>query len=375
MIQNRNRFTYPSTRRGFVTGVTSSLLMGRGMMSARAASHPARRLVYLFLSGGASQLETWDPKPGAAGGGPFGAVDTTVSGVRISELMPRMAKQMHRVALVRSLNSEGFGDGHDGAGILCGRKPQEGFRFPTLCEIAARGLGHESRVPALVELQSTDAYRFESRAAAPNSPRAATTALVTDGAVTLAAAEAAAVVESRLGLPERDIERYGSTELGRFCAQARRLVEAGVPVVKIRHHWWDTHAEHFERHAGLVRQLDVALSTLLQDLHDRGLLEETLVVVASEFGRSPEINRFGGRDHWTRAWSVALAGAGVSGGVVVGRTSEDGRGVVEQEVTPADLHRTCLHTLGIHGDQARYDGGRAIPLAEPSARVVGELVV
>lgn len=368
------------TRRQVLGGVAGGLLGSLTAKTTRAeVAREPRRLVYLFLSGGASQLETWDPKPGSATGGPFGAISTTAPGVQISGLLPNLGKQMRHLALVRSVNSSAFGEEHLGEGVLTGRMPHGTVRFPTLPEIAAARLASPRQVlPAYVELQSTDAFRFESRAAECPLGPGAQPILVTNGkleATGKAVEELLAlrdILDSR-GLAPRDQERYGESDLGRHLSQARRLLEAGVPVVKIRHTWWDTHAEHFEGHRKLGGELDRALSALVHDLHDRGLLESTLVVVASEFGRSPQFNRHGGRDHWPHAWSAALAGAGIRGGTVVGRTSPDGGEVVEREVTPAHLHHTCLRALGIDPDLTVQVGGRSSPLADPSGALIREL--
>jgi uncharacterized protein (DUF1501 family) len=361
-------------------GLAGGLLGGLfGGVARAAAPGEPRRLIYLFLSGGASQLETWDPKPGAATGGPFGVIPTSAPGVQVSELLPGLARTMQHVALVRSVNSAAFGVGHLGEGVLTGRTPHASLRYPTLPEIAAAYLPRSARaLPAYVELQSTDAFRFESQVAACPLGVEASPLLMTAGQLAAGSRGPEELIACRdlLGphrSGDREQEQYGASELGQHCWQALRLAEGGVPVVKIRHTWWDTHAEHFEGHRRLTAELDHALSALLQDLHDHGLLESTLVVVASEFGRSPALNVQGGRDHWPHAWSVALAGAGVRGGTVVGRTSPDGREVVEREVTPAHLHHTCLRALGLDPDLTVSVGGRVVPLADPSAAPIREL--
>lgn len=370
-MESQNRLSQSSagivTRRQVLGGLAGGLLCGMAGPGtpARAAGAP-RRLIYLFLSGGASQLETWDPKPGMATGGPFGAVRTSVPGVQVSELLPSLARQMHHLALVRSVNSTAFGAEHLGEGVLTGRVPQPERRYPTLAEIAASQLPVTgSALPSYVELQSTDAFRYESQALESPLGAGAQPLLVTAGQFAAGARgpeELLAVREllATRKLADRERAAYGESDLGRHCLQARRLVEGGVPVVKIRHTWWDTHAEHFDSHRRLTAELDLALSALLQDLADRGLLESTLVVVASEFGRSPQLNRHGGRDHWPQAWSVALAGAGLRGGTVVGRTSPDGREVVEREVTPAHLHHTCLEALGLDSGHTFAGGAQVL---------------
>jgi uncharacterized protein (DUF1501 family) len=171
----------------------------------------------------------------------------------------------------------------------------------------------------------------------------------------------------------RDLERYGSSNLARHCLLARRLAEAGVAVVKVRHTWWDTHADNFEGHRALTRDLDHALSLLIGDLHDRGMLEETLVLTTSEFGRTPTISSELGRDHWPNAWSVTLAGGGIAGGAVIGATNEDGTAVTDRMVTPADLHQTYYRALGIDPRKTYTVGSRPVYLADETAAPIHEL--
>src|SRR5207302_10526305 len=127
-------------------------------------------------------------------------------------------------------------------------------------------------------------------------------------------------------------DRYGRTDFGQHALIARRLLEAGVPMVKVARAWWDSHTDNFESHRELVAELDHVMSTLLLDLEDRGLLESTLVLTLSEFGRTPEINKDLGRDHFAAAWSCSFAGCGIKGGVVHGKTDANGKTVVEDKV-------------------------------------------
>ena len=172
----------------------------------------------------------------------------------------------------------------------------------------------------------------------------------------------------------KDLDRYGPTSLARHCLLARRLVEAGVSVVKVRHTWWDTHADNFEGHRCLTLDLDHALSTLLQDLSERGLLQRTLVLTTSEFGRTPQISAELGRNHWPNAWSLTLAGCGVPGGAVIGKTNADGTAVTDRRVTPADLHHTYYALLGIDPKKRYYMGVRPVFLADEHGKAIKELV-
>jgi len=172
--------------------------------------------------------------------------------------------------------------------------------------------------------------------------------------------------------PESVRRRYGETDFQHHCLQARRLVEAGVPFVKIRRQWWDTHSENFDCHRELAPDLDRGFSVLLEDLEERGLLERTLVVVMSEFGRTPEINDNNGRDHFGNCWTVAFAGCGVKSGQVFGRSSDDGSEAVEDEVGPSDIFATVYHALGIDPQKEYVANDRPIMLTdhgEPIARL------
>src|SRR5262249_30226064 len=140
--------------------------------------------------------------------------------------------------------------------------------------------------------------------------------------------------------PAKLRDRYGRSPFGEQCLLARRLIEAGVPVVKVARGWWDSHHDNFESHRDLVPDFDHVLSVLLTDLQDRGVLDSTLIIILSEFGRTPVINRDMGRDHFAAAWSVALAGAGVRGGTIYGTTDDDGKTVKDGEANASDLAAT-----------------------------------
>jgi uncharacterized protein (DUF1501 family) len=173
--------------------------------------------------------------------------------------------------------------------------------------------------------------------------------------------------------PAKARELYGGHDFGRHCLLARRLLEAGVTFVKVTHAEYDTHHENFDFHIEQMGEFDRTFATLVEDLAQRGLLETTLVVVMSEFGRTPAINRNYGRDHWSRAWSVALGGCGIKGGAVVGRTNADGTAVTDREVSSAHLFHTYFRAAGVR-KKNYYVDGRPIPLADPEAGPIKELL-
>jgi uncharacterized protein (DUF1501 family) len=174
--------------------------------------------------------------------------------------------------------------------------------------------------------------------------------------------------------PRPVAERYGTHEFGRHCLLARRLLEQGITFVKVTHTNYDTHHENFDFHIEQLGEFDRTFATLLDDLALRGMLESTLVVVMSEFGRTPRINRNLGRDHWSRAWSVALAGAGVRGGAVVGRTNPGGTAVTDRQVNAGHLFHTYFRALGLNGHRNHHVNGRPIPMADPQAAPINEIL-
>jgi hypothetical protein len=375
----------------------------------------------LWLAGGASQLETWDPKPGRPTGGPFRAINTSVPGVQISELMPEMAKRMNHTAIIRSLNTKN-GD-HGGAARLMhlGRRDEPNLKYPDMGAVVARELGRaDSQVPDYVSFYTAtegrgsslgqsgflgaryDAMSLTTDQIPPNlrrleqisdidhQDRAALRDLLSERFVrgrstgTVASHnEAYARVrglmasESLLDVSRESQtmrDKYGATLFGEQCLIARRLVEAGVPFVKVSRAWWDSHGQNFETHLELVTELDRVMAALLDDLHDRGLLENTLVVTLSEFGRTPSINASLGRDHFGTAWSASLSGCGVRGGTVYGETDEDGHKVKDGEIGAAELFATIFQAVGINHKKDYHVGARPIPLTDPGTKPVTEVL-
>jgi uncharacterized protein (DUF1501 family) len=174
--------------------------------------------------------------------------------------------------------------------------------------------------------------------------------------------------------PEKVRHAYGPTQFGEQVLVARRLVEAGVPFVRVGRAWWDSHGQNFETHAELVPELDHVMAALLDDLHDRGLLENTLVITLAEFGRTPQINASLGRDHFASAWSMSLSGAGVVGGSAYGQTDETGNKVKDGEVGAAQVFATIYNALGIKHDKNYYVGSRPVPLTDPGTKPIKEVL-
>ncbi len=380
-----------------------------------------RHVLLLWLAGGSSQLETWDPKPGRPTGGPFKAIPTSVPGIHISELMPKTAKLMDKVAIVRSLDTRVADHGQAAELVQRGRRPVGEIAYPDFGTVLAKELGQQdSIVPDYVALYlATEGQRWGrpdagflggryaamslERSLRPENidlpqglsdkdhserehlrqylsdrfNRERDAAEVVGYNSTYARVRGLMRSDALFDLgrePDKVRARYGKTEFGQQCLIARRLIEAGVPMVKVSRAWWDSHADNFESHRELVAELDHVMSTLLLDLDERGLLKDTLVLTLSEFGRTPTINKDVGRDHFASAWSCSFAGCGIKGGAVHGRSDADGKTVADGKVGAGDVTATIFKAVGISPKKSYYVGPRPIPLspedAEPIATVL-----
>jgi uncharacterized protein (DUF1501 family) len=414
------------SRRQFMAGTAAGAV---GMLGFRDMLTPAnatelrrqdKRVLVIFLAGGVSQLETWDPKPGTNTGGPFQAIPTTVPGVHISELLPYTANQAHRLAIVRGVNTAEDDHGKGAYIMQTGRRPIPAERYPHFGSVVAKLLGNEdSPLPGYIHVSPRGESGFNRNDAAFLGPRYASVTL-SDGAppanllrpptlteladmernelrarlnnrftqtrrsadteaYTNSFAQATQVMQRRnlfdLSQEAHNIRaRYGTHEFGRHCLLARRFLEAGVSFVKVTHSNYDTHHENFDFHIEQLGEFDKTFATLLDDLNQRGLLERTLVVVMSEFGRTPTINRNFGRDHWSRAWSIALAGCGVRGGACIGRTNDNGTLVTDRQVHGGHLFHTYFRALGLNPTRNHHHEGRPIPMADPQAAAITEVL-
>ncbi len=420
------------TRRGFLGGLatagasafasdmTSLNVLGAPDLSADLLKNQ-KRVIMLWLAGGASQLETWDPKPGAATGGPYRSIQTNVPGIRISELMPKMAKRMKDTCIIRSLNTRNGDHGSGAMMMMRGRVNESNLAYPDLGAVIAKEFGiPDSPAPDNVSFY----FATEGRSMAPgatgflgsryapmemykgNVPenmrkpanindvdhreraelRDALSKHFEEGRAAYALdshTEAYKRVRGLMGSeklfdiskePQKMRDRYGPTLFGQQTLIARRLVEAGVPFVRVGRAWWDSHGQNFETHSEMVPELDHVMATLLDDLEERGLLKNTLVVTLAEFGRTPSINSSLGRDHFANAWSCSLSGAGIKGGSVYGKTDPTGNKVIEGEIGAAQLFATIYKALGINPQKNYYVGSRPVPLTNPGTKAVREVL-
>lgn len=403
---------------GLLAGSAATALGRAGTAPAPVASELAtgqKRLMVIFLHGGVSQLESWDPKPGTDTGGPFLAIPTSVPGLHVSELLPHTARVMHHLAVVRGVNTAEDDHGKGAYLIDTGRRETPAARYPGLgCAVSKLVAPEEAAVPSFVRIAGgydagaaflgprhagvgvgaggapanlhlpqgltpeIDAQRHALRRAADQRFAARRRTAETE-AYGLSFEQATRLLERREMFdlsrePEADHERYGKHDFGQQCLMARRLLEQGVTCVKVSHTNYDTHNENFDFHLEQLGEFDRTFACLVSDLVDRGLWSSTLLLVLSEFGRTPHINHLLGRDHWSKAWSVVLGGRGIQAGAVLGRTNDNGTEVVERQVNAAELHHTYLHALGVDTKASYEIDGKELPVADPAHEPIRELL-
>jgi len=402
-------------RRGFMKvgmGGLLSLLFAQWLdpraVWAQGRPPKAKNCILLWMNGGPSHIDTFDPKPGASTGGPFQAIKTRVPGIEICEHLPQLAEQAHHLAILRSMTSkEG---NHQRAQYLMhtGYAPNPTIEHPSMGAWANHEIGDPNfDLPNFVSIsgpsigagflgvqygpfvvqnpaqplqnvaypRNVNAGRFDQRRAALEvleSQFAAETGDVKVKGRQSVYAKAIRMMRSpRLKAfdlsdePEAVRAAYGDNNFGRGCLMARRLVEAGVKFVEVVLDGWDTHQNNFERSKRLMNTLDPAMSALLKELAERRLLDSTLVIWMGEFGRTPRINGNDGRDHYPQAWSAVLAGGGVRGGLAYGQTDEQGAKVVDKPVAVPDFFATVATLLGMNPSKTLMTPvGRPISLTE-----------
>lgn len=368
---------------------------------AADASRTTKRCIVLWMGGGPSQMETFDPKPGAVTGGPTRSIATSAAGIEIAEHLPHLARRMDRLSIVRGLTSpEGDHDRgeyflHTGypyvqafprptlGAVVSHENPRADF--PLFVSVGARGLGPAymgpDHAPFAVEnpaqavqlitglrarrgaLRSLEGFSlaFDERHLDSSLERRRTSLQRVERLLTTPFVKALDVSRA----PDSDRARYGESEFGQRCLLARRLLEAGVKFVEVAHGGWDTHADNFNSVARLCGEIDHPWSVLIDDLRASGLWEETIVVWMGEFGRTPQINGNNGRDHFPQVTPVVLGGGGLKGGTVVGRTNATGLEVAEGPVKVPDLFATLFAALGIDPQhEFRTEFGAVAPASD-----------
>ncbi|MDG0993137.1 MAG: DUF1501 domain-containing protein [Akkermansiaceae bacterium] len=410
---------YLYTRRRALKAFSASILgipLNQILANTNSNNAKAEHVILFWNSGGMSHLDTWDPKPGRKVQGEFNPIKTSVDGMEISEIFPQLAKQMHHAALIRSISGTngdhgraqyelqtGFNQSpnilHPGIGSLVVHEREPLGDLPALVSISGQparagylgqkceayfvgrpgqkdpylsfpeGISHARGMQRLQILEKMNRRNTTQKGAA--ELKASQTAL--KDAVNLMESPALKAFELDEENP-KTVEKYGNTEFGRGALLARRLVEKGVRFVQVNRGGFDNHGNIFEAMRNHGATMDPAIASLISDLKANGMISKTLVVVLSEFGRTPRINDGGGRDHWARCFSCMMAGGGLKGGTIVGASDEDGMAPAERPVKVADLHATLCHALGIDmKKELETPQGRPMRLVRKEATPIHEL--
>lgn len=403
---------------GAAAGTFLGLSVRELVARAGADRRPTAEHVILFWnSGGMTHLDTWDPKPGRPTQGEFKPIDTSAPGIQITEIFPRLSQQMHHCALIRSIAGTNGDHGRATYHLQTSYEPFPNLQHPGIGSVVVHereGLGD---LPAYISIsaeapragylgQRCEAYfvgrpgekdpylafpagitqvrgnqrlevlaRFNDRYARRSQrPQLQAAQTSIDQAVRLMRSPALRAFD----LDEENealVERYGENEFGRGALLARRLVEEGVRFVQINRGGFDVHANAFPAMRAHGEVMDPALAALIEDLAASGLLEKTLVIMLSEFGRTPMVNKDAGRDHWAAVFSCFIAGGGVRGGTVVGSSDRNGEQPHDRPVKVPDLHATVCYALGVdHNKEVMTPLGRPMKLVnggEPVTELFG----
>ncbi len=380
----------------------------------------AKSVILLWLQGGPSQLETFDPHPGKKIAGGTKSIETASAGVQLAAGFEQLADQMQHVSLVRSIVSK-EGD-HERAtynvktgyrpdptvvhpsigAVVCHQLPVAGAEIPRHVSImpgqwpgrggylgdkydAFKTYDPQGGIPDVRPRVSEERYTrrlkdldvIESefaRGRLRDLEQRRTTHLTTiEQANRMMSSEQLKAFDVKEA-PERERLEFGDSAFGRGCLAAMRLIETGVRCVEVTLPGWDSHLNNHEVHAERVGVLDPAFAALIRNLRERGLLDETIVICGGEFGRTPNVNPAAGRDHWPHGFSIALAGGGIRGGHVVGATDPEGSKEVADPVGVADVHATVLHALGIKY-RRELDTPVGRPMKISDGKVIDELLV
>lgn len=379
----------------------------------------AKQVLFIWLDGGMSQLESWDPKPDSRFGGPFRSIRTAIPGVHFSELVPQSAKLADKLTIIRNVHTKDPNHSSGVPRIQRGDPLDRGVIYPHFGSAVAKLMGANKGLPPYVwikpgsggfktteagflgakygalafgdgkppenfarpesvseeidDLRNTLRAKLNQRFAAKRRKHAnEANSYVFDMARTLMNRSD---LFDATTFTRQEIDDYGDTELGRHMLIGRRMLEAGVRFVKVNSYGWDTHGDNFNAHASLMPKFDRAFSAVIRDLEARGMLKDVLVIAMSEFGRTPRINGSQGRDHWPEAWSVAMAGAGLKPGLIHGETDAEGVFCKTKGHDIGDLFHTWFAALGIDAHKAEYmNGTQPLPIAHEFCEPVKDVL-
>jgi len=415
------------SRRHFLAGLGAAgiaAVSGGPELSSSIADEARKRgkqVLFVWLDGGLSQLESWDPKPDTTFGGPFRSIATAAPDIRIGELLPNTAKWMNHLSLVRSLETQDNAHSSGVDRIQRGDPKNRGVAYPFFGSAVAHFLGSgTSGLPPYISIKPMSGGFFYKdggflgakygalalgdgkppenllRPTAIGEPddiirndirRQLDSEYARAHRKTFSEAnshvyEMAAQLQKQSHLFDastftaRDVERYGTHDLGRHLLIARRMLEAGVTFVKVTSFGWDSHGDCFNGQGNLIPKFDRPFAAIVEDLHQRGMLDNVLVIAISEFGRTPRINGHTGRDHWPEAWSAIMGGCGIKKGVVVGKTNPLGTWVTDKPMDIGALFHTWFAALGIDSVTKGYhNNDQPLPIANEKWKPVRELLL
>ncbi|GIX03636.1 MAG: hypothetical protein KatS3mg113_0642 [Planctomycetaceae bacterium] len=396
----------------------------------QAPPSKAVNCICIWTQGGTSHHDTFDPKPQAPVNikGEFGVISTAIPGVQFTEILPRMAQELKRYAVLRSWNPQNASHGIAEQYVLTGRKFNPSIHYPTMGSVVSHQFGFKTAMPPYVQLGTAIDNRFGGGspgilglehapfvlASDPNATNFTVRDITPPSGVSHDRLERRKQVLSTIDALQRSTsiqpipysvleehqqtafnmimapetrrafqieledpklrDAYGRNRFGQSCLLARRLIEAGVRFVTLTDGGWDTHQNNFKSlKNNLIPRIDQALPQLLIDLEQRGLLDSTLVVWLTDFGRTPKVNSASGRDHWASAGCVVMAGAGIPGGSVLGATDDEGGRPIRHEYFTEDVVTTIYHLLGLPIDlHVQAPDGRPVRLVE--GRLIKEWV-
>ena len=393
------------------TNFTNSILANAADLKKRHKS-----AILLWMGGGPSTIDLWDLKTGSSSGGAFKSIGTSADGVAICEHLPLMAQQMHHMNIVRSMSTREADHNRGRYYMHTGYVPNPNVTHPSYGSVISHelissipqldippfvsvggpsvGAGFlgttyspfvvnsngtvkdldmgidQSRLNMRLSMLKTIEDKFISER---RGDYASDHSKIINKAVKLMVSSQMEVFQTSKE-PKEVQERYGNTGFGRGCLMARRLVELGVPFIEVDLGGWDNHMDIFKTLKDQkLPELDKAMSALISDLNDRGLLEDTAIIWMGEFGRTPNINGNGGRDHWAKSWSVLVGGAGFKGGQIVGETSSDGKEVISEPYSSQYIMASVLKSLDISLETIfTAKNGRPMKIAN-SGKIIREL--
>jgi uncharacterized protein (DUF1501 family) len=397
---------------------SSSILFQNAILAnANKLKKQNKSTILLWMSGGPSTIDIWDLKPDSPSGGQFKPISTNVDGIQICEHLPLLSKKMDNLSIIRSMSTREADHGRGRYYMHTGYVPNPNIEHPSYGSV----ISHELLKNTMSQIGIPPFISIGGTSIGPGFLGATYAPLVVDYNGTIRNIQSSidrqilqqrldflAVVENKfiqekrgeladshakmlnktvdlmLGPytevfnvskePQNIRERYGNTPFGKGCLMARRLVEIGVPFIEVELGGWDNHMDIFTTLPDKLSQMDMGMSALIEDLIGRGLYETTNIIWMGEFGRTPDINKNAGRDHWARSWSAVVGGGKLKQGIVVGETNEDGKKVITEPYSSEDLMATVLKSLDISLETTfTSKNGRPMKIAN-SGKVIRELI-